>query len=158
MKQEDQLIINTIQVKDLNHIEKIGLCIGRNLKGGELIELSGDLGSGKTTLSKYIVAGSGSNAHVSSPTFTISKQYKAKNFTFYHYDFYRLNDAGLIANELADHVLNNDSVVLVEWGSNFPDILPSPRIIIKIGYGPLESRVLHIEYPKAMQYITVGIE
>ncbi len=158
MFEDTRLLEKTIHVKDLTDTQQIGFIIGQNLKGGESIELRGDLGSGKTTLTKAIVLGSGSNDHVSSPTFTISKIYKSKKFKIYHYDFYRLNDIGLIANELSDYVGGKDSVLIIEWGSNFKDVLPSPRIIIEITPITDESRKIDIKYFKSHQYIIRNIQ
>ncbi|MBX4191001.1 tRNA (adenosine(37)-N6)-threonylcarbamoyltransferase complex ATPase subunit type 1 TsaE, partial [Candidatus Saccharibacteria bacterium] len=72
--------------------ESIGSLIGASLKGGEVIELRSDLGGGKTTFVRGLAAGAGSKANVTSPTFTLSRLYPAKNFSIHHFDFYRLND------------------------------------------------------------------
>ena len=65
-----------------------GLFLGANLRGGEVVELISDLGGGKTTLTQAIVAGAGSKDVVSSPTFTIGKQYTAGKLRIYHFDFF----------------------------------------------------------------------
>ena len=142
-----------IVLGDLSETNALGDKIGKNLKGGEVIELSGDLGSGKTTLVKSIVSSSGSVEHVSSPTFVVSKEYKTPKFTIHHYDLYRLDDEGLIANELSDHYIDDNSVTIIEWGSNFIDVLPEKRIIINISPISEDSRRVEIIYPDSLEYL-----
>ena len=91
-----------IKSSSSSNTELIGRQIGANLKGGEVIRLSADLGGGKTTLTRGILDGLGSADMVASPTFTISKVYTAGDLNIHHFDFYRLNDAGIIANELSE--------------------------------------------------------
>lgn len=86
--------------------EVIAKNIGHHVKGGETIELVSDLGGGKTTFVHGLTAGVGSVDAVASPTFTISRQYKAGKLTIYHFDFYRLKEAGIMADELAE-VINH---------------------------------------------------
>jgi tRNA threonylcarbamoyladenosine biosynthesis protein TsaE len=78
--------------------------IGARLRGGEVIDLSSDLGGGKTTMMRGIARGAGSKDHVASPTFTISKEYDAGKLRIIHFDFYRLTEPGSMAMELADVV------------------------------------------------------
>lgn len=131
--------------------------IGNNLRGGEVIELTSDLGGGKTTFTRGLVQGTGSKDVVSSPTFTISKLYNAPKFAIYHFDFYRLTEPGLIEHELND-VLNDDSIVTVlEWGSNVKSILPKKRIKINLKQTGEQSRELTIEYPQSLEYAVRNI-
>jgi len=146
-----------IILNNLVETNGLGDKLGRNLIGGEVIELSGDLGSGKTTLVKGIVAGTGSEEHVSSPTFVVSKEYKSPNFTIHHYDLYRLDDEGLIANELSDHYIEDSSVTIIEWGANFIDVLPEKRVIISISPIDENSRKVKIIYPENLEYLMDGI-
>ena len=151
-------ISKLISLKHLKDTEFFGIQIGANLRGGEIIELSGDLGAGKTTLAKSIVAGTGSLDHVSSPTFVVSKLYKAPTFDIHHYDLYRLDDADLIASELSDHVGTDSSVTLIEWGNNFPDIMPGSRAVLFITALTEHSRNIRIVYPESLEYIFGGIK
>jgi len=70
--------------------EQLAEAIGRRLTGGEVIELVSDLGGGKTTFVRGLARGLGSADVVSSPTFTVSKVYKADKLELHHFDFYRL--------------------------------------------------------------------
>lgn len=111
----------------------LGEAIGRMLKGGEVIELIGDVGSGKTTLAKGIATGLGIEENVQSPSFTISKLYKGRdNVTLAHYDFYRLNEPGIMASELGETVADPNTVTVIEWAEAVKGILPDDRLSVRI--------------------------
>lgn len=113
----------------------LGVKIGKQLLGGELIELTGDVGAGKTTLTKGIALGMGIVDEVQSPSFTISRVYKnSKNLFLYHYDFYRLNDPGLMSEDLSEAVNDTQGVVVIEWSDVVKNVLPSKRLSIKINH------------------------
>lgn len=110
----------------------LGQEIARSLKGGEVIELIGDVGAGKTTFTKGLAAGLGVAETVSSPSFTISRVYEGENFDLSHYDFYRLNDAGILSLEIADALENPRNITVVEWAESVAEILPENRFKIEI--------------------------
>jgi tRNA threonylcarbamoyladenosine biosynthesis protein TsaE len=112
--------------------ERLGRLLGRKLSGGEVIELRSDLGGGKTTFTRGIVQGAGSRANVTSPTFTLSRIYSTKKFKIYHFDFYRLNTPGILADQLAESISANNAVVIVEWADIVKDTLPEERISIEL--------------------------
>jgi tRNA threonylcarbamoyladenosine biosynthesis protein TsaE len=131
--------------------------LGSKLKGGEVLTFASDLGGGKTTLIKYIVAGSGSNELVSSPTFTICNTYKAKNFTIYHFDFYRLSDPGIMKRELAEVLEDEKTVVLIEWPEIIESVLDKNMVSIQIEVTAENSRKLKLIYPDNLDYLFEGI-
>lgn len=95
--------------------------------------LLSDLGGGKTTLVKGLAKGLGSNDHVVSPTFTISRVYKCRDhLSLHHFDFYRLQNAGVVAHELAEVVDDSHIIVAIEWGDIVKSSLPSRRVEIEI--------------------------
>src|SRR3954464_2609199 len=96
---------------------RLGALLGSRLVGGEVIELRSDLGGGKTTFVKGLAIGAGSSANAASPTFTLNRVYPAKKFSIYHYDFYRLANAGILADQLAETVNDSQAVVVVEWAA-----------------------------------------
>lgn len=132
--------------------------VGRVLRGGEVIELVADLGGGKTTFSRGLVRGMGSIDTVSSPTFTISKVYKAKGKHIHHFDFYRLHEAGIIADELAEFVGDPHTVVLVEWSDIVQHVLPDARLTVTITQTPGGSRNLTFSYPETFDYILKAVQ
>lgn len=133
--------------------EKLGEDIGSRLKGGEVIELISDLGGGKTTFTRGLVRGAGSVSHVASPTFTISKVYKASSFDIHHFDFYRLSEAGLMEHELHDLIGDPSVVIVVEWGNIVQHVLPEKRLSIEIVQTDSEGRDIHVQYPSSFSYI-----
>ncbi|MBO4276177.1 tRNA (adenosine(37)-N6)-threonylcarbamoyltransferase complex ATPase subunit type 1 TsaE [Candidatus Saccharibacteria bacterium] len=97
-----------------------------------VIELIGDVGTGKTTFVRGFAKGLGIKQAVTSPSFTISKSYAIPDGrTLIHYDFYRLDNPGLMANDLKEN-LNNNNIIVVEWGNSIKNILPKNHIIITI--------------------------
>jgi tRNA threonylcarbamoyladenosine biosynthesis protein TsaE len=94
----------------------LGVKLGAALKPCDVIELHGDLGSGKTQLVRGIAKGANSSDEVSSPSFTISKIYQTPDFEIHHYDFYRLGtELGILEEELQQSVDSSDVVTIVEW-------------------------------------------
>jgi tRNA threonylcarbamoyladenosine biosynthesis protein TsaE len=132
---------------------RLGERLGRHCKGGEVIELISDLGGGKTTLVQGLAKGMGSPDHVASPTFTISRVYKGRGLEMHHFDFYRLQDAGLMEYELHDVLNDPTTVVVVEWGDVVAHVLPKERVTIRLSHMGEEKRGLEITCPKSLTYL-----
>jgi tRNA threonylcarbamoyladenosine biosynthesis protein TsaE len=96
----------------------------KSLKAGSCVALVGDLGAGKTHLSKGIVAGLGSDADVTSPTFTLVHEYRDGRLPVFHFDFYRLESEEELFAIGWDEYVEAGGVVIVEWADKFPDVLP----------------------------------
>ena len=94
--------------------------------------LLGVNGAGKTTLTRGIADGLGVQEPVSSPSFTISKEYQGKKYRLVHYDFYRLNDPGIMSEDLLDSISDDKTIIIVEWGESIRDVLPENRLKITI--------------------------
>jgi tRNA threonylcarbamoyladenosine biosynthesis protein TsaE len=101
-----------------------GRALGEALQAGAVVALCGDLGAGKTQASKGIVAGLGSKAEVSSPTFALVHEYGDGRLPAFHFDFYRLESEGEVVRMGWDDYLDEDGVVIVEWADRFPGLLP----------------------------------
>lgn len=136
--------------------EALGERVGARLKGGEVIELVSDLGGGKTTFVRGLVRGAGSTDRVASPTFTISREYAAPKFTIVHLDFYRLAEAGVIAEELKEFMGDPGYVVVVEWGDMVADVLPAERLSVELRHTDDESRAITVHYPSNLAYVAEG--
>lgn len=134
----------------------LGKNIGSRLVGGDCLELVGDVGAGKTTLTKGIARGMGSNEIIQSPTFTISNLYDMPDgLQLVHYDFYRLQDAGIMAHELAETTRDATSVTVVEWSDIVAGVLPEERLRIEIIAPTPDSRqVTLIAHGKRAHAIT----
>lgn len=100
-----------------------------------VIELVGDVGTGKTTFTRGLASGLGITEPVTSPSFTISKSYALPNGgKLIHYDFYRLPDPGIMLDDLSDNLQNPQNIIIIEWGESTTDFLPANRAIIHINY------------------------
>lgn len=133
--------------------EQIAASIGARLRGGEILELISDLGGGKTTFTRGLAKGAGSNDVVASPTFTISKVYAAPTIEIHHFDFYRLPDAGLIAHEVEDLLGDPQVVLVVEWGGAVGHVLPAEKVNIEISRTGDDTRSLKVSYPDELSYL-----
>lgn len=123
-------------------MKRLGEAIGRSVSGGEVLELVGDIGAGKTTLTKGIARALGINEPVQSPTFTISRVYDSpKGLRLVHYDFYRLSEAGIMGDEIRE-AMDDNSVVVVEWAGAIDDDLPKDRLVVKITTISEEERLV----------------
>lgn len=148
----------TIRTASTEQTIDTGRLLGENLRGGECIELKADVGGGKTTFVKGIAKGAGSKNHVSSPTFTISKVYKTPQFDIVHFDFYRLNEAGLIAYEIEDAIYDDKTVVVVEWSDVIAHVLPEDRLRIMFSAPSEQERSMTFSYPETLNYLMKGIQ
>lgn len=101
----------------------VGEQLGRELAAGDVLVLTGDLGAGKTQLTKGIAAALGCEGDVTSPTFTIEMVYEGGRLPLYHFDLYRLDDAEQLEDIGLYDVLGADGVCVVEWGEQFADEL-----------------------------------
>ena len=125
-------------------MKALGKRLGTFLKGGEIIELVGDVGAGKTTLTKGIAEGLGIDEDIQSPSFTISRVYDARDsLVLAHYDFYRLHDAGIMANELQEIVHDKNTITIIEWAEIVSGVLPHDRLTIDIT--PVSETSRHIK-------------
>lgn len=138
--------------------ERIAEKLGSRCRGGEVVELVSDLGGGKTTFVRGLARGIGSQDHVSSPTFKISNIYKAKDLELHHFDFYRLPEAGIIADELAEVIGDPNIVVAIEWGAVIHDVLPPQRLTVNIAPTDENTRILSFAYAPSLQYMLEGIK
>ncbi len=127
-------------------MKAFGESLGRRLRGGEVIELIGDVGAGKTTLVKGLAVGLAIDEDVQSPSFTISRVYDARDgLRLLHYDFYRLNDAGIMADELAEAVSDQAAVTVIEWADVVEGVLPDGHVSMTITAPTDETRRLEIK-------------
>jgi tRNA threonylcarbamoyladenosine biosynthesis protein TsaE len=126
-----------MKVKDETALVELGAKLGARLKGGEVIELIGDIGAGKTTFVKGIGAALGVKEPINSPSFTVMKQYSGvvgkRAIYLKHYDFYRLDDAGLMKHEIVGGG-GEDVVTVVEWAKDVAGVLPEERLKVEIEY------------------------
>ncbi|MBI3684340.1 MAG: tRNA (adenosine(37)-N6)-threonylcarbamoyltransferase complex ATPase subunit type 1 TsaE [Acidobacteria bacterium] len=111
----------------------LGEKLARRLPVKAAVVLSGELGTGKTTLAKGIVKGLGAAEpeEVSSPTFTLIHEY-GNPVRVYHVDLYRLDEPRQVATLGLEEIFEREAVVLVEWGEKFPRFMPEERIVVRL--------------------------
>lgn len=120
-----------IRLDNENSTVKLGEIIANTIPQGIIIALTGELGSGKTTLSQSIIKNIMNIDDVSSPTFNIVNEYRDNNYTIYHFDFYRLEDENeLFGIGFDDYLSDKKSIMLIEWADKFMDMLPKNYIEI----------------------------
>ncbi len=140
--------------------ERLGELLGKHLSGGQLLELVADLGGGKTTLVRGLARGAKSADRVSSPTFTISRIYRAKNFDIHHFDFYRLDEPGVVADQLSESLDEPNIVTIVEWSDIVKDVLPAERLTVRfkpVAENP-DEREIEVNYSGSFTEIIKKVE
>lgn len=133
-----------INLNNLEETEKFGIFLGENLRPGDVLCLNGDLGAGKTTLTKSIAKGLGIDDYVTSPTFTIVNEYYG-DINLYHIDTYRLDDKIDVEYLGFDEYFYSDGVTIVEWADKIKDALPEEYMEINISSKD-DKRILDIKY------------
>jgi tRNA threonylcarbamoyladenosine biosynthesis protein TsaE len=110
---------------------QIGRALGSILEKGDVVLLSGDLGTGKTAFTKGIALALGIEEHITSPTFTIVNEYQGK-VPLYHFDVYRIADPDEMYDIGFEEYLFGDGVVVIEWAELIDDILPGDHIWVTV--------------------------
>ena len=151
-------MIRRVKTTSLSQTRALASRLAPNFIGGEVVELSGDLGGGKTALVKALVTAWAGPQPASSPSFTIENIYQTPNFNVHHFDFYRLSEPGIMSYELAEVVGQPKIVTLVEWSQIVDDVLPSSRLTIKIEFLPHpQARSWNFNAPKGLEYLLEGV-
>ena len=146
-----------IRLENENSTVKLGEIIADTIPQGIIIALTGELGSGKTTLSQSIIKKMMKIQDVSSPTFNIVNEYRDKNQTIYHFDFYRLEDESeLFGIGFDDYLSDKKSIMLIEWADKFLDMLPRNYLEIVFHKGQ-DYRDVEVK-SVGKKYIDVGNE
>lgn len=133
-----------LTVNNLNDTEKIGKIISSCLEKGTVICLDGDLGVGKTALTQFIAKEFGVKEYITSPTFTIIKEYEGI-LPFYHMDVYRIDSEDDMYDLGYDEYIYSEGVTIIEWSHKIRGILPDEKIDIEIQRLTDTSRIMTIE-------------
>jgi tRNA threonylcarbamoyladenosine biosynthesis protein TsaE len=123
--------------------EAIAAGLAAHLRPGDVVTVSGELGSGKTTFVRGACRALGVEGQVTSPTYTIGHRYHGRDGDVSHLDLYRFR--GLSAAEWGDlEPYFDDAVVFVEWPEAGVDALPPPRLVVRIEYGEGDARIVAV--------------
>ena len=112
--------------------EKFGQALSKYLEAGTVISLDGDLGAGKTCLTRGIARGIGAATPVASPTFTIVNEYEGGRLMLDHFDTYRLSGEDEFYASGLDEYFLKDGICVIEWGAVIEGALPSGTMKMKI--------------------------
>ena len=124
-----------------------GAAFAKRLKGGDVVALYGDLGSGKTRFVQGVCKGLGVEGHVASPTFTIVNEYAVPDLNIYHVDLYRLNSLREIQDVGFEEYVNREGICLIEWAEKAEELLPHGRYNVRLTLGSNErAREISIEH------------
>lgn len=140
----------------ITHSQEETIDLGRRLGGllreGDVLVLTGDLGAGKTQLTKGIAQGMGVSDDVTSPTFTIEMVYQGAELPLYHFDLYRLDDPDQLEDVGLYDVLGADGVCVIEWGEQFADEIGNERVDVYLSR--LDDQVGEgVEPPRQVRFV-----
>lgn len=130
-------------MQNAEETEAFGLALAKRLKAGDIIAMTGNLGAGKTTLTKSIAAGLGIEKMVNSPTFTIVQEYRGGRLPLYHFDVYRVSDPDELFEIGYEDYFFGDGVCVVEWANQIEELMPEYTIWIDISYGKQEEERIY---------------
>ena len=123
---------------------KLGERIGRMLRAGDVVLLSGELGAGKTVLAQGIGRGLGVTDPIKSSSFVIMNEYEGATLRLFHADLYRLEDPEQVA-ELALDELAEKGVLVVEWPERAPNEMPPEHLLVRLAYDGAKARTIEID-------------
>ncbi len=137
--------LNEIISKSTEETFNLGFQLGKSARIGDIFALTGELGTGKTILTKGIAKGLGIDEEITSPTFTLLEIYPAET-PFYHFDLYRIESQAELDHLGFEEYWEGDGVSVIEWADKAGEL--SGNIIkIKIEYLDEKRRRIIIEYP-----------
>lgn len=122
-------------MKNEQETKQFGKELGASLQEGDIVALIGDLGTGKTALTKYIAEGLGIKSMITSPTFTIVQEYHDGRLPLYHFDVYRIMEPEEMYELGYEEYFFGNGVCVVEWADRIEELLPEDAKFIYLEYG-----------------------
>lgn len=145
------------EVNSISETTNIGEALGKLLNAGDIICLTGDLGTGKTHITKGIAKGLNITDNITSPTFNIVNEYDSGRLKLNHFDVYRVSDPDEIYAIGFDDYIFSDAVSIIEWANYIEEILPNDFLHIYIqkdlSKGENYRRITLTPYGEKYQYI-----
>ena len=137
--------MNVLKIETISEssLYDFGKMLSEYLLPNMTVFLKGDLGAGKTTLSRGVLHGKGHEGKVKSPTYNILENYNFDNFIIYHFDLYRVKDLEELEFMGFRDYFHKDSICLIEWPEIAMNILHEPDLVIDINFKN-DNRVLYI--------------
>lgn len=145
------------EVNSISETTNIGEALGKLLNAGDIICLTGDLGTGKTHITKGIAKGLNITDNITSPTFNIVNEYDSGRLKLNHFDVYRVSDPDEIYAIGFDDYIFSDAVSIIEWANYIEEILPNDFLHIYIqkdlSKGEYYRKITLTPYGEKYQYI-----
>ena len=133
-------LAETLTTSSAEETEQLGARIAGGLQPGDVVLVSGAVGSGKTTLIRGACRALGVEGPVTSPTFTIGRRYRGERALVSHLDLYRLEGLGGEDPALLDDYLRPDSIAFIEWSGPASGLLRRPALEVRMRHGGGESQ------------------
>ena len=132
-----------LKIKHEDETERFGRALADQLMPGDIVCLVGDLGTGKTALTKAVAAGLGIEEHIVSPTFNIVKEYRSGRLPLYHFDVYRLGSSEELFEIGARDYFYGQGVCVIEWADLIAEEIPPGSRLIRISYGEEDGQRIY---------------
>ena len=132
-----------LKIKNEDETERFGRALADQLMPGDIVCLVGDLGTGKTALTKAVAAGLGIEEHIVSPTFNIVKEYRSGRLPLYHFDVYRLGSSEELFEIGARDYFYGQGVCVIEWADLIAEEIPPGSRLIRISYGEEDGQRIY---------------
>ena len=136
--------VREVQTSSARETEAVAAELARTLEAGDVVTVSGELGTGKTTFVRGACRALGVTGRVTSPTFTIGHRYRGEGVAVSHLDLYRFRDVS--AAEWGDlEPYFEDAIVFVEWPEAGAEALPAARVRVRLRHADGDRRVIEID-------------
>ena len=132
-----------IRIRNEEATKAFGRKLAEELEAGDILALIGDLGTGKTTLTKSVAAGLGVTEDITSPTFNIVNEYHSGRLPLYHFDVYRLESGADLFEIGGEEYFDAGGVCIIEWADLVAEVLPDDTKVIFLEYGAQEGERIY---------------
>jgi tRNA threonylcarbamoyladenosine biosynthesis protein TsaE len=137
---------------------RLGKQFAVSLRNGNVVALTGDLGTGKTHFIEGVCEGLGVRGHVASPTFTIINEYPSEGCTVVHVDLYRIGSSRELLELGVEEYFGDRFICLIEWAERMVEYLPQSYIQVRLAYGEQDNdRLIEIDHVHAAAQRVSGV-
>ncbi|WP_257387635.1 tRNA (adenosine(37)-N6)-threonylcarbamoyltransferase complex ATPase subunit type 1 TsaE [Tahibacter caeni] len=148
------MVESELHLADENAVAALAVALAPVLVEGGVIHLHGDLGAGKTTFARALIAALGVSGRIKSPTYSLIESYRAGGLSIHHLDLYRIADAGELEWLGLDEIADGASLILVEWPERGGAALPRPDLVLEFAYAPVGRRLaLRPQSPRGRSWL-----
>ena len=127
--------MTTARTKSVDETKEIGAALAELARAGDLVLLAGDLGAGKTAFAQGFGRGLGVDEPITSPTFTLAREYQGSRLRLHHLDAYRMEALEEVLDVGLPELLDDEAVVLIEWGDVIVPAVPADYLEVRLTLG-----------------------